>query len=89
MVSAIYHFRDKMRNVQCVINRDLVKMTGEYACFVPHAADELERLVRQQRELDLILSIHELREPGYTKRVLQRVIQREALTEREATSVEE
>lgn len=71
----IYHFRDKMRKIQDVINRDLVKMTGEFPIFVSHAADELEKLARQQRELELALSVHELREFGYTKRVLERVVQ--------------
>jgi hypothetical protein len=75
LVFMIYHFRDKMRKIQDVINRDLVKMTGEFPIFVSHAADELEKLARQQRELELALSVHELREFGYTKRVLERVVQ--------------
>ena len=42
--------------------------------FVSSAAEELEKLVRLQREIQVALSVHEAQEPGYTKRVLQRVM---------------
>lgn len=87
VVSVIYNFRDRMRKVQNVISNDLVKMTGEYPVFVSFAADELASLARLQRETEVVLSVLEVREPGYTKRVLERVGRWEALSDSEKNRI--
>lgn len=88
MVSMIYHFRDRMQKIQKVINDDLLIMTGKYPVFVSCAAEELEKLVRLQREIQVALSVHEAQEPGYTKRVLQRVMRWEDLLESEKKPID-
>jgi hypothetical protein len=88
MVSMIYHFRDRMQKIQKVINHDLLIMTGKYPVFVSCAAEGLEKLVRLQREIQVALSVHEAQEPGYTKRVLQRVMRWEDLLESEKKPID-
>lgn len=84
MVSAVFHLRDQMRELQKKVNNDLQKMTGDYAVFAPWSADELTAVASQQRVIAAMFAAHSKHDSEFEKRVLKRVAGWEALLAKEA-----
>lgn len=84
MVSMVFHLRDRMRELQKVVNNDLRKMTGDYAVFVTWAAEEMTAVASQQRMVAAMFAAHSQHDSGFEKRVLKRVARWEALVAKEA-----
>ena len=84
MVSLVFRLRERMRNLQDVVNTDLRKMTGNNAVFVLWSADEMTAIATVQRMVSAMFAAHCQHDLGFEKRVLKRVAAWEELAAREA-----
>jgi len=81
MVVQIVKFREDLRNLEKTkISIDLRNMdNAEHPVFTSWSAEEMSRLSQVQHDISVVLNVSDIRDPGFSKRVLKRVQKLEAI----------